>query len=111
MTHINESANDDEIDVPKWDVALESLVNEECRKTARALTIDDFGRLSTQYTIRFDDIMETVFQLCIHGLWQYRDKDGRDVEITQDVVNKLYVDARLHEKDLRDFSGEWTVRT
>ena len=51
--------------------------------------------------------METVFALCIHGQWRYNDANGVAHLITQDEVNKLYVERRLYEKDLREYTGSW----
>lgn len=96
-----------EMDIPKWDVALEALIREEYVKLNCALKIDDFHHLSVEYSIRFDDIMETVFALTIEGRWTYQDEKGRDKEITQDMVDDLYVNARLHEDDVREYTGGW----
>ena len=96
------------IDVPKWDVALASLVRDASTSKGGALTIDDFSRIAREHSIRFDDIMETVFALCIHGQWRYNDADGAVHQITQDEINKLYVERRLYEKDLREYSGSWS---
>lgn len=96
-----------DVEIPRWDVAIESLIAEEYYKNKTGLRVDDFKRLSTEHTIRFDDIMDTVFKLCIHGEWRYRDEKGKDVAITQKTVNELYVNARLHEKDVRELKGSW----
>lgn len=95
-------------DRPKWDVALASLVRDEYQNTGSALEIDDITRLAREHAIRFDDIMETVFALCIHGQWRYVDATGNAKLITQNEVNRLYVDRRLYEKDLREYSGKWS---
>jgi hypothetical protein len=100
--------NDAGIEMPKWDVALASLVRDECINKGAALTIEDFSRIAREHSIRFDDIMETVFALCIHGQWRYNDADGGARLITQDEVNKLYVERRLYEKDLREYTGSWS---
>ena len=62
-------------EVPRWDVALESLLNEEHHKLGRALRIDDFHHLAAQHAIRFDDIMATMFELVLNGNWRYADHD------------------------------------
>lgn len=100
--------SDDGQDKPKWDVALASLAQEECQQKGGTLNIDDFSRLARDNAIRFDDIMETVFALCIHKQWRYVDSDGNIRAISQDEVNRLYIDRRLYEKDLREYSGCWS---
>lgn len=96
------------IDIPKWDVALASLIRDASASKGGALSIDDFSRIAREHSIRFDDIMETVFALCIHGQWRYNDASGAVHQITQDEVNRLYVERRLYEKDLREFTGSWS---
>jgi len=99
---------EEDIEIPKWDVALEALIQEEYIKLGRALNVDDFHELSMEYSIRFDDMMETVFALTLEGKWTYRDAKGREKEITQEMIDKLYVNARLHEDDVRGFTGGWS---
>lgn len=102
MTENNQE--DEDIEIPKWDVALASLVRDEYKKNNKALNIEDFQRLSREYSIRFDDIMATLFELVIHGKWDY--KKGQHID--RELINKLYVNGRLHDKDLREFTGDWT---
>ena len=102
MTEDNEP-----FEVPKWDEALAGMIADEHARKQVPLTIDDFAALARRYSIRFDDIMETVFKLCIHDLWAYQTADGKDLKISQDMVDRLYVNARLHEKDVREFTGGW----
>jgi len=99
--------SDVDASIPKWDVALASLIKDEYVKKAVPLNIDDFSRISRIHSIRFDDIMETVFALCIHGQWRYVDAGGQIHSITQEEVNRLYVERRLYEKDLREYTGHW----
>ncbi len=94
-------------EIPKWDVALEALTREECQHLGRPINQLDVRRLARQYAIRFDDIMITLFELVIHGKWVYLDERGCPLEITQDMLNDLYVNGRLEERDLTDFSGSW----
>lgn len=96
-----------EFEIPKWDPALESLVRDEYRRKQDGLKLQDFLDLARQHAIRFDDIMVTVFELCIHGEWGYRQADGALLEITRDMIDKLYVNGRLQEKDLQHFTGSW----
>ena len=100
--------NKDEI--PKWDIALEGLANDTYRMAARALNVDDFHKLAVDNKIRFDDIMITLFELCIDGKWQYRENSAR-VEIRRETLDQLFINARLQEKDLRSFTGEWSPLT
>ena len=95
---------DDE--VPKWDIALEGLVNDTYRMKGAALNIDDFQKLAVDNRIRFDDIMVTMFELCIYSKWQYKNDEGK-VNITRETLDQLFVNGRLQEKDMRDFSGDW----
>lgn len=103
--------DDSLIEMPKWDVALESMVAEEYGKAGRDLTNEDFIRLARENAIRYDDIMETVFKLCIHDKWEYRNEAGDLEPITQDTIDRLYVNARLQGKDLRHFTGGWRPRS
>lgn len=95
-------------DVPKWDIALASLVGEEAEKLGTGLKIKDFQRLAEQHAIRFDDIMVTMFELVINGEWRYQDTNGLERLITRDEVEKLYVGGRLAEADVMQYTGTWT---
>ena len=77
------------IPIPKWDVALEALIKEEHQKLNRPLNLDDFRRLAQQYTIRLDDIMATLFELCVHAQWQYWNSAGKPQEITRELLDEL----------------------
>jgi len=103
----NEKAPEEPIAVPKWDVALEAMVKEEYEKLARPLTLEDYRRLAQQYTIRLDDIMVTLFELCIQGKWQYQDADGTPHKITRQLLTRLTAGGRLNDEDLKTFSGGW----
>ncbi len=94
-------------EIPKWDIALAALAREDFEKGGRNLTLADFRRQASEHAIRFDDIMVTVFELCIQGEWQYQDAEGRDRAITRDEVNNLYIGGRLAEKDVADYTGSW----
>lgn len=94
-------------EIPQWDVALEALTREECQHLGRPINQLDVRRLARQYAIRFDDIMITLFELVIHGKWVYLDEAGCAQEITREVLDDLYVNGRLEERDLVAFSGGW----
>ena len=100
--------NNDVVEAPKWDLALASLIRDECQRKGGSLNIENFSQLAREHAIRFDDIMETVFALCIHGQWRYTDAKGNARPISQEEVNRLYVDRRLYEKDLREYNGDWS---
>ena len=103
----NDKAPEEPIAVPKWDVALEAMVKEEYEKLARPLTLDDYRRLAQQYTIRLDDIMVTMFELCIQGIWQYQDADGKPHRISRQLLTRLTAGGRLNDEDLKTFNGGW----
>jgi len=97
-------------EVPKWDVALEGLAKDAYRVKGDALNVDDFHKLAVDNSIRFDDIMVTMFELCIYNEWQYK-SDAELVDITRETLNQLFVNGRLQEKDMQDCSGDWMPAT
>ena len=104
----NDTTSEGPMPIPKWDVALEALVREEHQKLGRPLGLDDFRRLAQQYTIRLDDIMVTLFELCIYSRWQYRNSAGEPREISRELLDELTAGGRLKDEDLTTFSGGWT---
>ena len=103
----NSSSSEGPIHIPKWDVALEALIKEEQQKLGRALYLDDFRRLAQQYTIRLDDIMVTLFELCIQGVWRYQGGDGDSREITRELLDEMTAGGRIKDEDLKTFVGGW----
>jgi len=101
---MTEQPSDGPIQIPKWDVALEALVKEEQHKLGRPLTLEDFRRLAQHYTIRLDDIMVTLFELCIHGRWRY---EGADHRITRELLEEVTAAGRIKDEDLKGFKGGW----
>ncbi len=93
--------------MPQWDVALAALAEQAFRSKAAPLILDDFHVLAREHAIRLDDIMETLFQLVIHGKWKYSDRSGNPQIITQSTLDGLYVKRRLSEEDLAAFDGGW----
>lgn len=93
--------------IPKWDVALAALADDEFRRKGAAMTLNDFRNLARQHTIRLDDIMETLFLLVINGQWIYLDSDGRAQALNQETLDRLYIKRRLSDKDLQEFDGSW----
>jgi hypothetical protein len=100
-------SSDKPVQVPKWDVALEALTKEEQQKLGRPLNLDDFRRLSRQYNIRLDDIMVTMFELCIHNQWRYQGGETGMQSITRELLNEMTAGGRLEDADLKNFSGGW----
>ena len=100
----------EKIETPKWDEALANMAYEEFTKRGRPLTQDDFSELADEYSFRLDDIMVTMFQLVINGDWKYVAGNGVEQNFTQDTLDKLYVNRRLKEEDLRSFGGGWSPR-
>lgn len=94
-------------EIPKWDVALEALIREECWKTARPLAVADFRRLANRHAIRFDDIMATVFELTLHGEWEYLDAQGVVQSFRRADIERLYVNGRIADEDVKGFLGGW----
>jgi len=99
------SAND--VNMPKWDVALAALAEDAFRKKGRPLTHDDFCSLARQHAIRLDDLMETLFLLAINREWAYTDRSGQIQLLDKNTLDALYVKRRLSEQDLAAFDGEW----
>jgi len=103
-----EELKDFDEEIPKWDIALAALAKEDFEKCGCNLTLADFKRQAAEHAIRFDDIMVTLFELCIQGEWQYQDADGHNRAITRDEVDNLYVGGRLADKDVADYTGSWS---
>ena len=101
---------DDLEELPKWDVALESLINEEYKKIERPLAIKDFQRLATEYTIRFDDIMATLAQLCLHEKWSFEGTGPNGDSVGMEIIDDLFPYGRLEERVARKFSVLWSPR-
>jgi hypothetical protein len=94
-------------DMPKWDVAIASMAQDQFRKKKYPLTLDDFRSLAREHAMRLDDIMETMFLLAIHGEWEYSDASGEIQPLAQETLDGLYVKRRLSEEDLSSFDGNW----
>ena len=94
-------------DMPKWDVALAALAADEYRRTGKPLTLDDFRNLAKTYSIRLDDIIETMLLLAVNREWAYTDPAGIVREINQDRLDSLFKKRRLNEDDLANIDGTW----
>lgn len=97
-------------EVPLWDVALEAMLVDEYERLDRPLTIEDFRRLASEYKIRFDDIMATVFELTLHGRWTYLRDDGVPRILLREEVERFYVNGRIDASDLSALTGGWACR-
>lgn len=107
MAEIIDKIKNTETEVPDWDVALASLVQEESGKLNRGLQLEDVKRLAAHHTIRFDDIMATLFELVLQDQWSYQDLEGEKRPLSRDEVEKLYVGGRIAEADVDQYTGYW----
>lgn len=89
-------------DIPKWDVALENLANEEVNKLGHALSLDDFKRMGRVHSIRFDDLMHTLCKLVENNEWAYQ-----GASCTEADLEELFVYDRLDEKIAEKYSVTW----
>ena len=96
-----------DIEIPKWDIALANLVRDVYARDEVPLTLADFRNLAGQYAIRFDDIMATMFEMAVEGEWDYLNSAGDRQPITRAELEALYVNGRLNETDLREYAGAW----
>lgn len=94
-------------EISRWDVALAALALQEFHSRGAPLGLQDFHRLARQYAIRLDDIMITLFELAIAGEWIYQDAEGQDQAMDRAGLDELYINGRLHDKDLQAFTGHW----
>ncbi|KAF0191511.1 MAG: hypothetical protein FD165_1845 [Gammaproteobacteria bacterium] len=101
---------DEKEEMPQWDVAIESLINEEYSKLGRPLGVEDFQRLGTDYKIRFDDIMATLAQLCLHDEWIFEGEDGRGKTIGREIIEELFPYGRLEERLAKKYAVIWLPR-
>lgn len=104
---MSDSVQDFDEEIPKWDIALAALANEIAENSGKVLTLEDFKQIAQKYAIRFDDIMVTMFELCIHEQWQYQDAEGNDRVISREEVDNLYVGGRLADADVAAYTGNW----
>ena len=98
---------DCDFDVPKWDVALEALMREEY-DTIGPLTLADVERLSSHFSIRFDDMVTTLFELVLLKQWYYQDRQGKLQSISDSEIDRLFSKGRISKKDLVHFDGFWS---
>jgi len=97
-------------DIPKWDVALESLVKDEYAKLGRPLDLADFKRLGKEYKIRFDDMMHTLCQLVVNNEWTQQGTDEQGNVVPDDALEDLFIYNRLDEKIAEQYKVSWQLR-
>ncbi len=96
-----------DFDRPKWDIALEALLNEELDKRQQPLVVDDLQRLAVLHSIRFDDILDTLMLMCIHGDWRYQDAQGNVQEISEQDYDELFENGRTTDEGVSHYDGGW----
>ena len=94
-------------DIPKWDVALESLAKDECAKLGRPLELSDFKELGKVYKIRFDDLMHTLCQLVENEMWDQVGTDDSGNQVDAAELEDLFVYNRLDEKIAQKYHVKW----
>jgi hypothetical protein len=94
-------------DIPKWDVALESLIKDEYVRLGRPLKMQDFKQIGSEYKIRFDDIMHTLCQLVTHNMWRQTGTDEQGSAVSDDRLADLFVYNRLDEEIAEQYAVEW----
>ena len=90
-----------------WDVALEALLNEQYQQHGRALDMPLLHALGERYTIRLDDLLDTLCKLTAHGAWHYLDRDGQVLPPDGDMCRLLHANHRLNAVQLDRLRGRW----
>lgn len=98
------------VDVPKWDIALEGLLNEEHRRLQRPMHLDDLRRIGQTHKIRVHDITATVYQLVRYGKWGHQGFDETGQPVTEDALEELYHHGRLDEDIAEKYAVAWAPR-
>lgn len=107
MIHISPEFDEE---IPQWDVALEALLREEYFKRKAPLTVADVRGLATQYIIRFDDLMLTLFELTVQGHWRYQNEAGVSMVVTRDHMDALWMEARPDPtRVMAAYPGGWRL--
>ncbi len=94
-------------DEPLWDVALEALLVETQRAAGRPLDLAQLEQLGNSYTIRLDDLLDTLCLLVENRAWRYCDAAGNPARLDRAVVRLLHANYRLNPEQLQRFSGNW----
>lgn len=90
-----------------WDVALEALLLERHQKLGQALNLLELKRMCGQFTVRLDDMLDTLCKLQQHGLWDYQQVDGGEAQPDADMCRLLKANHRLNETQLERLGGSW----
>lgn len=107
---MNKYTKDAPVDVPKWDIALEGLLNDEYRRLKRPMHLDDLRRVGQVHKIRSHDITATLCQLDRYGKWGHRGFDEAGRPMAEDAVEGLYQHGRLDEDVAEKYSVTWFPR-
>lgn len=92
---------------PLWDVALEALLSETYGKSGQPLCMADLEDLANEYTIRLDDLLDTLCLLVENRAWTFTDARGRKGPPDQAVVRMLHANYRLNPTQLQRLRGHW----
>ena len=97
-----------DLDQPKWDVALEALLNEEFVRVAQPLNVDSLQRLAVLHSIRFDDLLDTLMLMCIHEEWRYQTAQGEAQQVSEEDYDKLFESGgRTTDEGVAHYDGCW----
>ncbi len=95
-------------ELPKWDVAIEGMVNEENKKKNRPLSLEDFKGLAKAYDFRLDDIFETVLLMVKHGVWAYDANPADQKKLDHETLIEYCIKKRIKDEELEVFQGDWS---
>ncbi len=94
------------IETTKWDIALEALLNETFSKNHR-IDLEILSQLSKQFSIRFEDLVVTLFELTFCEQWQYMDINGTPQMLKHQDLDKLYLKSRIYLASASHLTGYW----
>ena len=97
------------MDTPEWDVALEALLSEECRKRGGELSLNDLRLIAGNHSIRLDDILDTLCQLTLHAVWDFHGSTKGQEAIDEPMCKLLKANHRLNDEQLKRFEGSWRI--
>lgn len=109
MSEGDQTMNEAPKDVPDWDVALEALLAEECRKRGGDLSLNDLRLIAASHGIRLDDILDTLCQLTLHAVWDFHGTTAGHAAIDEPLCKLLKANHRLNDEQLKRFEGAWRI--